>query len=657
MNKTKQNKWWKYLTVSLIGILLFVIFIPSCTYLSSTNFNVLVREDKSEAIADEKSFAEVIANLPTAEQIQAMPLAAHPRLLASGARFTEIKELIKTDKTMRKWYEKIKRQGDRFLEDELPVYGLPDGKRLFRNNRDLERRVTTLAFLYKIERQPLYFKRVWQDLAAIANFTNWNPKQFLDPARMSYIAAIGYDWLYEDLNPEQRLMLRSAIVNKALKPALEDYRTSERWTTVEHNWNQVCNGGIGIASLAVMDEYPDLASQTLSAALHRLPKAMQHYAPDGAWDEGINYWDFGTTYNVLILDALASALGDDFGLSQISGFKETGLFPIYMSGAFGQAFNFADGTEYKVRASELFWMSDKFKIASYADFQQEVAIPLPLDLIWYNPNWKYLNAEELPLDRYFRGTEVVSMRSEWDNPQGIFVGFKAGNNDTSHGNLDLGTFVIDALGVRWAVELGKDNYSLPGYFDREKKRWNYYKTRAEGQNTLVINPNFAPDQNPHAIAKIDRFKSEPDRVYAVSNLTSAYNNVRKVERSVALLARRQQILIKDDIQADSPLDMWWFMHTEADIRIGDQGKTAMLEQDGSRLWVKLLNPKLRYRFTIMDAKPLPSSPNPKDQDNNSAIKKLAICLKGITNEQLAILFVPLDVGENPPKDISAANSF
>ena len=94
------------------------------------------------------------------------------------------------------------------------------------------------------------------------------------------------------------------------------------------------------------------------------------------------------------------------------------------------------------------------------------------------------------------------------------------------------------------------------------------------------------------------------------------------------------------------------MHTKADIQIGKDGKTVMLYQDGQRLWVKLLNPKPNYRFTVMNAEPLSSSPNPKGQEKNIDLKKLTIKLEKIKNEKITVLFVPLEKGEKVPRTIS-----
>ncbi|MGH7945950.1 MAG: hypothetical protein ACREH8_23950 [Opitutaceae bacterium] len=53
-------------------------------------------------------------------------------------------------------------------------------------------------------------------------------------------------------------------------------------------------------------------------------------------------------------------------------------------------------------------------------------------------------------------------------PMRCGVGFKAGRNTVNHAHLDLGTFTFDAGGVRWAGDLGRDDYNLPGYWRIQK---------------------------------------------------------------------------------------------------------------------------------------------------------------------------------------------
>ena len=56
----------------------------------------------------------------------------------------------------------------------------------------------------------------------------------------------------------------------------------------------------------------------------------------------------------------------------------------------------------------------------------------------------------LPLAAAYRGVDVAFLRSAWNDPNAIFAGFKGGDNRANHSHLDLGSFVLDAAGQRWA---------------------------------------------------------------------------------------------------------------------------------------------------------------------------------------------------------------
>ena len=79
-------------------------------------------------------------------------------------------------------------------------------------------------------------------------------------------------------------------------------------------------------------------------------------------------------------------------------------------------------------------------------------------------------------------------RSAWDDPAALFVGVKAGYNQVNHGHLDLGNFELDALGERWARDIGSDDYNLPGYWSggRGGKRWSYYRLGSESHNVCML---------------------------------------------------------------------------------------------------------------------------------------------------------------------------
>jgi hypothetical protein len=580
----------------------------------------------------------------------------HPRLLASNADFATLQKQTKTAPRVRAWYAKFREASEKILREAPSEYEIPDGKRLLNTSRRVLDRVSRLALLYRLDGDAKWQKRAWDELNAAANFKDWNPSHFLDTAEMTMAFSLGYDWLYETWTPQQRAILKNAIVEKGLKPSLEVYRANRWWARVGHNWNQVCNGGMAVGALAIGDEEPQIAGEVLQSAIKSLPIAMKHFAPDGAWNEGPGYWSYATKYNVFVLAALDSALGTDHGLSQIPGFAQTGAFPPFYTGPIGRTFNYADSGDKGGGAPQIYWLATKFNNPGWAAWQakwNENADPSPFGLLW-GARW-FANDDgtekaaptlsEMPLGRYFRDAEVVTMRSAWDDPNAIFVGFKAGDNKANHSHLDIGSFVMDALGVRWFVDIGADSYNLPGYFG--DKRWTYYRLRAEGQNTLVINPDKEPDQDPKAATRITKFAEKDCCTLAVGDLTKAYaKDVRSVKRGVALLDG-VQVLIQDEIEAKKPSRVYWFGHTNAKIEIEEDGKSATLSQDNKKLLARLLGPA-DAKFSVLDAAPLPTSPNPEKQRDNKAFKRLTVELKDATQTRLRVLLTPLQNGQPIP---------
>ena len=460
---------------------------------------------------------------------------------------------------------------------------------------------------------------------------------------MTHALALAYDWLYDGWTPGQHKTMREAIVALGLEPAMEVYRDGGWWAAAENNWNQVCNGGIGMGALAIADEVPDLAAQILHEALNSIPRAMAHYAPDGAGTEGVTYWDYGTRYNILYLCALESALGTDFGLSEIEGFAISGTYQMYISGAEGLAFDFGDCGLRRMSTAQHFWMGQRYGMPEYSWFRyRELARAdsegTVLDLLWFDPTAQDDDPAQLPLDRHYRVAEVMSSRSAWDDPQALVLGLQAGQNrDGAHRHLDLGSFIFEALGERWIIDSGTERESYQRHRN-QRERWEFYRLRAEGHNTLVINPDAGPDQELNAFAAIEP-SIAADRVMARIDLSDAYTGrARRVQRTFDLVDRAY-LLVSDRIETDTPAEIWWFLHTEADVSLSEDRQLATLRQNGKRLTVSLAKPA-GAAFEVMPAAPLPTSPNPELQASNEGRRKLAIHLQGVTALDLLVEIRP-----------------
>lgn len=565
----------------------------------------------------------------------------HPRLLASAADFETLKKQVATNGEGKQWFAEIQKQADAMLAEAPSEYVIPDGLRLLATSRRVLDRTLTLGLVFRLTGDRRYAARLWRELDGAAHFKDWNPRHFLDTAEMTAAFAIGYDWLYSEWSPDQRVALSEAIVKLGLNQSLDLYRKNRWWVAAQHNWNQVCNGGMTLGALAVADTQPALAEEILSAAIASVPRAMREFGPDGAWGEGPSYWDYATKYNAFMVAALESALGTDFDLARIEGFAKAPDFPIQVTGPSGRTFNYADAGDRGSGGPQVLWFASRFHNAGFAAWRIERARrhPEALDLLW-GAAWLEHQPQlgKLELARYFRGAEIVTMRSAWNDSQATFVGFKAGDNKVNHSHLDLGSFVLDAAGQRWAIDLGADDYNLPGYFG--SNRWSYYRLRAEGHNTLVIAPCSEPDQDPRAATKITRFSAVPGQSFAVADLTPAYaSTARSVQRGVAL--RDRDVVVQDEIRTQKPTEIWWFLHTDADVKC--EGAKATLTKNGAQLTATIVSPA-GATFAVMPAEPLPSSPHPPRQQVKHASaahpQKLAVRLENASEVRLVVLLSP-----------------
>jgi len=229
----------------------------------------------------------------------------------------------------------------------------------------------------------------------------------------------------------------------------------------------------------------------------------------------------------------------------------------------------------------------------------------------------------LPLDHSFsfNGDQFVSMRSSWTDMNALFVAMKGSilQGHQSHGDLDCGDFVLDAIGTRWAGELGSGDYLSTGYFESEAQnatRWLYYRKQTAGQNTILVNqqnqdvtanPKMNYGSSGTAQGSSTIFKPSSDSTaFVVFDLTSAYFNVTSFSRGIRLLNKRQQVLLQDEINASGTV--MWRMHTNATVTIGSGGTSASLALDGQKMDITILNPPSGAAFTTADAVRLSGGP-------------------------------------------------
>lgn len=523
--------------------------------------------------------------------------SGHPRLLLLPG---EEKKIISQIKKFPEWqnvHEAILTECAR-IDTLPPVERIQIGKRLLDKSRECLRRVFQLSYAYRITRDPKYLKRAEKEMLAVAAFEDWNPSHFLDVAEMTLAVAIGYDWLYNNLSVSTREVLRKAIIEKGINPSFDQRYNG--FVRSDNNWNQVCNAGMTFGALAVAEYEPRLAQSVIERALVSVPPVMKlSYSPDGVYPEGYSYWDYGTGFNVLLIDVLKKALGTDYELPSVPGFLKTPGFIQNIVGPIGLVHNWSDSGEAASISTPSFWFASYLKAPSilYGKekyFAKENAKRLvgdrllPTIMIW-STNID-ISKIKTPKSRVWVGqgsNPVGFMRTSWTDPNAIFVGFKAGSASVNHGHMDVGSFVLDANGERWAMDFKNQDYnSLESKGikvfgkSQDAQRWQIFRNNNFVHNTLTIDGQL---QQVKGHAKINSWSEQTNQMTLTSDITPAYiDQLKEAKRGIAII-NNQYTVVRDEITApDKQILLRWTLLTPAKVRIKDS-KTVELTQHGKTM--------------------------------------------------------------------------
>jgi hypothetical protein len=607
----------------------------------------------------------------TAQDPLAHLRSGHPRLLLTDNGLAAAVASAKSDPVRAALHKHIIATAETILSAP-PSRHLPAGEASLDQARYAVYYILTCSMAYRLTGDLRFAARAKNELFNVAAFPDWGPEHFLDVGELSFAVAIGYDWLYAQLQPAERSTLKRALMEKSLTFAEAAYvpgESSDRrlgWVTKAGNWNPVCNTGLLTAALALADEEPVLARKVIDGARASMPVGLASYQPDGAYPEGPGYWTYGTTYTVIALAELESALGTDLGLAAVPGFDRTAMYHLAVNGPFGLAFNYADSTADLQNSPAFAWLAERYHLpvalhsarALLANFLGQETVTkfdptiqiqvvnrfFALHTVWFpqEPAASGLDSAP-PLDMHFRGiADIALFRSAWNDPRALFVGFKAGKNDYHHNHLDLGSFVLDADGQRWAMDLGPEDYTLPKYFDNASRRWSYFRANNRSHNTVT--PGDAL-QRRLIVAPIVAFGSTPERAFAVADLTPAYpDEATSLRRGITLLDR-SRVLVQDEYQPAKPgTPLRWTMVTAAHIEIAAYGRSAMLTSHGRTLRVELMEP-VDARLSIGSTRPPTAAENQNEGTVMLAIDVIPAAGAGMT--RLAVLLTP--IGEKWPR--------
>ena len=523
---------------------------------------------------------------PAAQAVIPPHSVEHPRLIATDADWQHMLSRRETDPDLDKLITVLIERAHKDLA-LAPLERKLEGRRLLWVSREFIRRSLLWSFAYRITHDPAYLERARTEMLNIAGFSDWHPDHYLDVAEMTTGMALGYDWLYHDLAPGVRYTLRQAIIDKGIGQARYGHPTFK----LDNNWGQVCMAGMVLGALAIAEDEPALARDVLSAAKPDAFTALKAYRPDGVYPEGPSYWVYGTSYEALLVAALRSSGQADWGLMDAPGLKASAYFYAQALGPSGRQFNFSDASEGQELAPPLFFLAKELRQPILIEAKRKMIRNkqglserfAPLIALWWPEN---ASGPIAPLHFVGQGPQPVAIwRSSWSDPDALYFAIKGGGAHYNHAHMDAGSFVLDLDGVRWAKDLGMQDYnSLESRGidlwngKQDSARWKVFRIGSASANSITVDNSL---HNASGMAMLQPLSDSE----ALIDLSPVFlpGQVQSATRRVRVSADTVQL--SDTVQLKKPsAQIRWTMNTEAAIEI--DGNQAVLRSGGKTLHIR-----------------------------------------------------------------------
>ncbi|MBV6654575.1 MAG: heparinase II/III family protein [Mameliella sp.] len=545
-----------------------------------------------------------------------------PRLIFTNDVELQLRKKLGQDSITRQFYASVKAHADYCLT-QPPLSYQKVGRRLLLLSRKALKRLLSLSLVYRIEKEELYLKRLEAEMLTLCYFPDWNPDHFLDVAEMAAGIALGVDWCGQDLSAQVVDTAKRALLEKALKPGI-GVTNSNWWWDSKHNWNLVCHGGLAIAAMVVFEEEPDIASYIINRTIEKFPLGLLPYQPEGAYNEGPSYWFYATDYLTLALSAFETGLGTDFGFLDTPGVVRSAAFSEVAAGPSGDYYNYFDaskaGYHSFMHIGLLSWFGNRkgFRPSNQAVTEALKELPLPEEpKVRFNTIYllNYVQLKEALPSPEFEQTWVAKGDApivvfQPQNPNGMFLAAKGGSAYDNHGNMDAGSFILEWQKVRFAIDLGNQDYTelertigVGALWDRSQNspRWGLLTKNNFGHSTLTVN------SEKHLVegrALISQAKTEHPAPQVSLDLSPVFGA--GLEGAIRSFERKndREFIIKDNVRfSDLTHTLTWQWVTDAEVKT--EGAIIYLQKEGKTIELHILEPE-RFNIKVENLDPPPS---------------------------------------------------
>ena len=282
---------------------------------------------------------------------------------------------------------------------------------------------------------------------------------------------LAYDWLGERLDNDTKERMIKGIVDKGVSScynSLYNMRNPEQsglWVLIPTSpmkfeadtkrWPYILNhtnlkvipvAGLTFASVLLHGKHPE-AKKWLEMSRWGVETVTKIYYKDGAYDEGVGYWDYSTRHIIMAVELLKRNLNIDY--TGEMNFKGSIKFVLQMTAPFKDfefaTVNFSDAGM-NPDASAGFWVAKQFKdgLAQYTA-AYEAGRRNVFGMIYYDGTVKPIPPTDKDRDVKFEIGWIVS-RTGWTENDSLLA-FRGGN-PANHEHADRNSFIFQAFGDR-----------------------------------------------------------------------------------------------------------------------------------------------------------------------------------------------------------------
>lgn len=431
---------------------------------------------------------------------------------------------------------------------------------------------------YVFHKFPYLYRRVWpygvQDDQVVFSYD-------IQTARISTHLALVYDWIYDYMNKGQRDRIRGALLENSITRVRGNYEYY--WWAAAHrcNWSGVCYAGVGMASLALLKEDPQLID-VVERAYEGVSLMLDELGVDGGWSEGRGYWSYMLGHSSWFMETVKQLTGNSYNLFTHPRLKNNVAdFALFTMHA-----NFCDGSGGPVGSS---WLMNKLiaetgdqTAAWYRDTFLESDESI-YDLVYRRPD--VTGKEPEVKSKHFRTIHWAAMQSSFTDPNTVKIVCKAGeNDDPHHGHLDCGQFIVNYKGENFISEPAKAEYDL---FYFAKERWDYVQASSAGHNVVFVNgeqqiPAKIKDEpwRENTGTNIDEFYTSDKMDYVVMNhLENAYPGIEmKSWKRKIVLEKPVLSAVIDRIESDRNAEIRSRIHPGGEVELFEKYYTITSAQ-------------------------------------------------------------------------------